>query len=207
MSEARRERADAVRNRRAILAATEDLLTRYRPDQVSVERIAAAAGVGKGTVFHRFGSRAGLMVALMQERAMALSEAVEDGPPPLGPGAPARERLLAFLDAIFDVVGRNKGLMAALGHAIAHPPPPGEPEDDEDEIACMRASHPVYQAWHGHARTLIAEERPDLDAEMLADVLLSPLHNDVVVLALQKGESARVGAAVRALVTALLDAR
>ena len=205
MGEARRERADAVRNRRAILAATEDLLTRYRPDQVSVERIAAAAGVGKGTVFHRFGSRNGLMVELMRERATALSEAVADGPPPLGPGAPARERLLAFLDAIYDVVSRNKGLIAMLGHVIAHPPAPAGPDGDADDVACMRGNHPVYQAWHGHVSALIAEERPDLDAETLADVLLSPLHNDVVVLMLQKGESARVSAAVCGLVTALLD--
>jgi len=205
MAEARRERADAVRNRRAILAATEELLTRYRPDQVSVERIAAAAGVGKGTVFHRFGSRNGLMVELMRERATALSEAIADGPPPLGPGAPARERLEAFLDAVFEVVGRNKGLMAMLGNAIAHPPPSERP-DGPDELACARASHPVYQAWHAHIRSLIVEERPDADAEMLADVLLSPLHNDVVVLALQQGEHRRVAAAVRALIGALLDA-
>lgn len=202
MSEARR--ADAVRNRRAILAATEDLLTHHRPDQVSVEKIAAAAGVGKGTVFHRFGSRAGLMIALMQERATALGEAIAAGPPPLGPGAPARERLTAFLDAVFDMVGRNKGLMAALGEAITHPV--GEPEAGTDDVATRRARYLVYQAWHDHVRTLIAEERPDLDAEMLADVLLSPLHNEVVTLALGTGESERVAAAVRGLITALLDA-
>jgi len=206
MSEGRRERADAVRNRRAILAATEDLLTRYRPDQVSVERIAAAAGVGKGTVFHRFGSRNGLMVELMRERAMALGEAVTDGPPPLGPGAPPRERLRAFIEAVYEVVSRNKGLMAALGSTIAHPPPPGEPADAEDEVACARANHPVYQVWHAHIGALIAAVRPDLDAEMLADVLLSPLQNDVVVLALQRGDNARVAGALYALIAALLDA-
>lgn len=204
MSEARRERADAVRNRRAILDATEDLLARHRPDQVSVERIAAAAGVGKGTVFHRFGSRAGLMVALMRERATALGEAVESGPPPLGPGAPARDRLLAFLDAVLEMVGRNKGLMAALGQAVAHPP--AEPECGAGDVADQRARFAVYQGWHAHVRRLIAEERPDLDAEMLADVLLSPLHNEVVTHALGAGEAERVAAAVRGLITALLDA-
>ena len=57
-------RQDAARNRRAILLATEELLSRHRPDEVTIEQVAAAAGVGKGTVFHRFGSRLGLMVAL-----------------------------------------------------------------------------------------------------------------------------------------------
>src|ERR1700754_5055876 len=107
MIEESRERADAARNRRAILRATEDLLARHRPEQISMEQVAAAAGVGKGTVFHRFGSRAGLMRALMQERAMSLQQEVVDGPPPLGPGAPARDRLLAFIDGVIEVVSRN----------------------------------------------------------------------------------------------------
>src|ERR1700748_715434 len=85
MSQARPERADAVRNRRAILAATEELLATHRPRAVSIEQAAAAAGVGKGTVFPRFGSRMGLMTALMIERAQALTEAVASGSPPLGP--------------------------------------------------------------------------------------------------------------------------
>lgn len=111
----RRERADAARNRRAILQATETLLAEHRPSDVSIERVAAKAGVSKGTVFHRFGSRTGLMVELMKERAAGLQEAVTQGAPPLGPGAPAGERLLAFLSAVVEVVGRNKGLLAALG--------------------------------------------------------------------------------------------
>src|ERR1700733_13533796 len=114
MSQARPERADAVRNRRAILAATEELLATHRPGDISIERVALAAGVGKGTVFHRFGSRMGLMTALMIERAQALTEAVTSGTSPLGPGAPARERLLAFLDEVIEVVGRNKSLLAEL---------------------------------------------------------------------------------------------
>ena len=124
MTQGRRERADAARNRRAILLATEDLLTRYRPEEISMGQVATAAGVGKGTLFHRFGSRMGLMRALMEERALALHESVATGPPPLGPGAPPRERLLAFLDGVIDVVSRNKGLIAALGHAAstAHKP-------------------------------------------------------------------------------------
>ena len=82
MTESDGLRADAVRNRTAILRATEELLTRYHPQQISMEKVAAAAGVGKGTVFHRFGSRHGLMRALMQERAQDLEIAITTGPPP-----------------------------------------------------------------------------------------------------------------------------
>jgi len=78
-----------------------------------MEQVAALAGGGKGTVFHRFGNRMGLMRALMVERAQALEQAVTSGPPPLGRAAPDRDRLLAFLDAIIEVVSRNKSLLHA----------------------------------------------------------------------------------------------
>src|SRR5580704_17539593 len=134
MSEDRRERADALRNRRAILAATERLLAEGPPQDVSMEQVAAAAGVGKGTVFHRFGSRMGLMLALMTERAQALEAAVRSGPPPLGEGAADRDRLLAFLDAIVEVVSRNTSLMAELGYSV-----PAQPARNHQD------DHPVYR--------------------------------------------------------------
>ncbi|MFG2526542.1 TetR/AcrR family transcriptional regulator [Streptomyces sp. NPDC048516] len=196
MAEGRRERADAARNRRAILKATERLLAEHPPEQVSVERIAAAAGVGKGTVFHRFGSRAGLMRELMLERAHALHEAVTDGPPPLGPGAPPSQRLLAFLDAVVDVVGRNKGLLAALGQAAT------APRDAQED---SREQHSVYGFWHGHISALIAEERPDLDAELLAHILLGALQNGPIVRLLGQGGTRRLAVSLRLLVTRMLE--
>src|SRR5262245_35183506 len=95
----RRERADAARHRAAILRATEDLLRDDTAARVPIEAIAARAGVGKGTVFHRFGNRAGLLRALIEQRVEELRDRVENGPPPLGPGAGPRERLAAFLAA------------------------------------------------------------------------------------------------------------
>ncbi|MGK4584757.1 TetR/AcrR family transcriptional regulator [Kitasatospora sp. HPMI-4] len=196
MTQARPERADAARNRRAILLATEELLTRLPPEQISMERIAAAAGVGKGTVFHRFGSRMGLMTALMEERALALSEAVTAGPPPLGPGAPPRERLLAFLDGVIEVVSRNKGLLAALGHAAAAAP--RSEEDPQDP-------RPVHRLWHGHISALIAQARPDLDADLLAHLLLGSLGGEAVLRLLAQGEGKRVAASLHLLTAAVLD--
>jgi len=187
-------RADAARNRRAILAATEELLTTHRPDEVTIEQVAAAAGVGKGTVFHRFGNRMGLMVALMQERAMGLGADIDAGPPPLGPGAPARERLLAFLAAVVDVVSRNKGLVAALGQVVTTQHQHGE-------------NHPVYQLWQGHVRDLIAQERPDLDADLLADLLLAGLTAESVIRRMATGNTERLIAALQSLATGLLDGR
>ncbi len=50
-------------------------LATHRPGDITMEQVAAAAGVGKGTVFRRFGSRMGLMHALMVEWAPATSQA------------------------------------------------------------------------------------------------------------------------------------
>jgi AcrR family transcriptional regulator len=209
MSQARPERADAARNRRAILAATEELLATHRPRDISISQVALAAGVGKGTVFHRFGSRMGLMTALMIERAQALTEAVTSGPPPLGPGAPDRERLLAFLDAVIEVVARNKSLLAELAFSGA-----AEPVATDKGAAAgqgtakngHRDDHPVYRLWHGHISALIAAQRPDVDAEMIAHVLLGALHSEPILACLAADGPARPSAAIRALARAILDA-
>jgi AcrR family transcriptional regulator len=115
----------AARNRRAILDATEQLLAAHRPRDISMEQVAAAAGVGKGTVFHRFGNRTGLMYALMVERAQALEESVTAGPPPLGPGAPDRDRLLAFLDAIVEAGTATRSTGSGTATSARSSPPSG----------------------------------------------------------------------------------
>ncbi|MEU4243761.1 TetR/AcrR family transcriptional regulator [Actinoplanes sp. NPDC026619] len=196
MTEVRRERADAARNRQAILLATEELLTRLPPEQISMEQVATTAGVGKGTVFHRFGSRAGLMRALMQERAMTLQQAVVDGPPPLGPGAPARERLLAFIDGVIAVVARNKGLLAALDHAeaVVQARLPG----DEPP--------PLHAIWHRHIADLIHEARPGLDADLTAHLILASLHSDPIQRMLAAdGGGERLSAGLKTVITAVLS--
>jgi AcrR family transcriptional regulator len=165
-----------------------------------MEQVAAEAGVGKGTVFHRFGNRTGLMYALMVERAQALEEAVTAGPPPLGPGASDRDRLLAFLDAIVEVVGRNKSLLAELAYSAAPEPPP------DQAVARTQDGHPVYRFWHGHISALIAAQRPGADAEMIAHILLGSLHSEPVLTQLAAEGPARLTAAIRTLAGAVLTA-
>lgn len=90
------ERGDAARNRALLLDAARRLVAERGPDAVTMDDIAAAAGVGKGTLFRRFGSRAGLMMVLLDEDERASQQAFLFGPGPLGPDAPPLERLLAF---------------------------------------------------------------------------------------------------------------
>jgi AcrR family transcriptional regulator len=90
------ERGDAARNRALLLDAARRLIAERGADAVTMDDIAAAAGVGKGTVFRRFGSRAGLMMVLLDEDERASQQAFLFGPPPLGPDAAPLDRLLAF---------------------------------------------------------------------------------------------------------------
>lgn len=181
------ERRDAARNRRAILDATDTLLSEFGVDHVSIDQIAAAAGVGKGTIFHRFGSRAGLMRALVHERAGALRDAVTDGAPPLGPGAPAADRLVAYFDAMIRLVADNIELMIAYDHATADP--------HTEEINAF---------WARHIADLLGDARPDVDAPVLARVLLSTLNPDVVLHHIRTGQIDRLAASIHSLVAAVV---
>ena len=91
------ERSDAARNRELLLGAARRLVERCGVrGRHHGGRRAIEAGVGKGTVFRRFDNRAGLMAALLNHFESAWQAAVISGPPPLGPGAPPLDRLLAF---------------------------------------------------------------------------------------------------------------
>src|SRR5262249_54676128 len=80
------ERADAASNRRRILAAATELFATRGAACVSMQDVARAAGVGMGTMYRRFGDRAGLTFALLGERHRAFQEQLLRGAPPLGPG-------------------------------------------------------------------------------------------------------------------------
>ncbi|MFC8229928.1 TetR/AcrR family transcriptional regulator [Streptomyces sp. NPDC057287] len=93
-------RADAARNRVLLLDAASRLLARCGAAELTMESVAAAAGVGKGTVFRRFKDRTGLLIALLDHREAQLQAAFLSGPAPMGPDASAAERLHAFGPAL-----------------------------------------------------------------------------------------------------------
>jgi polyketide synthase 12 len=90
------ERADAARNRLHLLATARQLLCEQGSDRLTMDGLAERAGLGKGTVFRRFHSRAGIFEALLDDDERVFQQHVLSGPPPLGPGAPPLERLIAY---------------------------------------------------------------------------------------------------------------
>ncbi|GIF15744.1 TetR/AcrR family transcriptional regulator [Actinoplanes teichomyceticus] len=184
------ERADAARNRLAILRATEELLVQRGLEHVSLDAVAARAGVGKGTVFRRFGNRTGLFRELLAERAARIRDAIDNGPPPLGPGAPAGDRLIGFLDELATLAAKNITLIAA------------------HEQACAADKHqdPTYQRWHAHLVGLVHEIRPDADAEFLAHTLLGSFDGELVRRITDRGGVERLRTAVRDLARTIAPA-
>jgi AcrR family transcriptional regulator len=109
------ERADAARNRRLLLAAAREIITGQGADKLTMDGLAKRAGLGKGTVFRRFGTRAGIFQALLDDDERHFQKQVLSGPPPLGPGAAPLDRLIAYGRArIGFLIGHRQIARAAL---------------------------------------------------------------------------------------------
>jgi AcrR family transcriptional regulator len=185
-----RERADAQRNREKVLSAAERLFAANGVANVSMDAIATAAGVGKGTLFRRFGDRAGLARALLHERTRQMQEAVIRGPAPLGPGAPPQLRLKAMGSAQLALLEDHADLIAA----------------GEGGPRGARFSTAPYEFLRLHVGVLVREADQDADWELLSDMLLAPLGSDSFLYwRRQRGFSVeRILAAFETLVDRLL---
>jgi len=172
IAEQRAERADAARNREAILEAARRLMREQGPELITMDRLACEAGVGKGTLFRRFGDRANLFHALLDESERRLQDGFIRGPAPLGPGAPPEERLVAFGHALLSHTEQRGPLMLA-----AEPQTPG-----------MRYRSPVYAAYRSHLSTLLGELCPGHEG-YLVEVLLAGLAPELVLHQLGGGMS------------------
>jgi AcrR family transcriptional regulator len=151
-------RADAARNRARLLEAAARLIAEHGAAGVTMEAVAAAAQVGKGTVFRRFGDRTGLLTALLDHSARQLQADFLTGPPPLGPGAPPVDRLRAFGVAVLYRSAEQLDLQ------LAAQPEPGQ-----------RFSHPSVLALRTHVTMLLRQIVPDGDTDLLARTLLAYL--------------------------------
>ncbi len=165
MSERQSSRKDAIRSREAVLTAADALFTRREsPEDVTMADVAAAAGVGKGTLFRAFGDRAGLLRALYEARLEPIRQAVEAGPPPLGPTTPPQDRVPALLDAVLCFKLDNRRLALALEESGSGSP--------------YQAEH--YERWHSLLQAVL-EQIPSLtDSDFTAHALLAATRADLV---------------------------
>jgi AcrR family transcriptional regulator len=180
------ERVDAARNRRRVLAAASRLFAEQGVAGVTMDAVAQAAGVGKGTVFRRFGDKSGLAAALLDERERELQDAILSGAPPLGPGAPPRERAMAFFDAYVAYLGGHLELIR-----LSETTSPG-----------ARYRIGAYRFWHRHLAILLADAT---DPDHLAHALLAVVDADLNAALREQGyDWDRIRAGIRDLVTRAL---
>ena len=177
----RAERADAARNRRHLLATARQMLAEHGPNTLTMDGLAERAGLGKGTVFRRFGTRAGIFAALLDDDEQAFQRQVLSGPPPLGPGAPPLERLIAY--------GR-----ARTGFLIAHGDIARAALDGYQPIPAGSQS-PISQL---HIRMLLGQlDLSGADLDMLATQLTAALDGPFLLYLAASGTTAAPGTAER----------
>lgn len=158
-----------------MLAAADRLFAQSElPGSVTMDGIALAASVGKGTLFRAFGSRDGLLDALWATKIATLRKRVEGSTPPFDSGTAPADRLVAFLDAILMFKIANRHLIRAR------------------ELSGGVLQSPHYQWMHGEAKRCIAGATNSTDADYVtysAHVLLSGLHIDLIDEMLTQGLS------------------
>jgi AcrR family transcriptional regulator len=163
------ERRDAAANRIRILEAARRLLADGGLDALTMNAVASAAGVGKGTVFRRFGDRAGLAAALVDGEMRDFQNRFLHGPPPLGPGAPAPERLEAFVVGLVHHYAENLPVALLAAREL-------------DQYRSL-----VMNALLFHARTLVRQIDPQLDDDVVATMILSAIAPALIIDSRERG--------------------
>jgi AcrR family transcriptional regulator len=106
----RSKRADAQRNQQTLLDAAAEVFVRSGVD-APVRDIAAAAGVGMGTIYRHFPTRADLIIAVYRHQVEACAEA---GPKLLATAASPHAALGQWIDLFVDFLVTKHGLAGVL---------------------------------------------------------------------------------------------
>ncbi|MEY9872444.1 AcrR family transcriptional regulator [Streptacidiphilus sp. MAP12-33] len=152
------ERADAARNRARLLEAAAELIQQQGAEHLTMDAVAAAACVGKGTVFRRFGDRLGLLFAVLDQTEQEFQQAFMFGPPPLGPGVDPVVRLEAFGGAALRQLHANMDVYL-----------------ESDQQASARYNAAPRRVRARHIEVLLRSAGVQGDLELLAGALLATL--------------------------------
>lgn len=179
-----RKRADARRNEQTLLAAAAALFVTSGVD-VPVRDIATRAGVGMGTIYRHFPTRADMIIAVYRHQVEACAEAG----PALVPvdGATPHEALGRWITLFVDFLATKHGLAAALqsdhtGFDALHcyfldrlVPVCAQLLDAAFEAGEIRPDMDALQLLHGVGNLCIGADNPRYHARRLVDLLIAGL--------------------------------
>ena len=173
MSTSTRGRRRSESSHAAIVAATQELLVERSYPDLTIEGVAARAGVGKQTIYRWWPSKA----ALVLEAYLAGSEAV----PPPREGATVREDVRALLGWLIAVLAQPTGghVVAGLVGELQHDPVLAE--GFHRDVVPARREGMLAALERGRER---GEIRADADLELAVDAL----HGAVFYRLLLSGE-------------------
>ena len=118
------EQDAAVRTR--LLHAAVHVFDRKGYAGASVREVAEMAGVTKPAVYYHFGSKEGLLVAILEQAKREVETAIDRAV--ARPGT-ARDRILALCEDVYGLFGQNVPI-ARVAHAVFLGPPDGAPPFD-----------------------------------------------------------------------------
>jgi AcrR family transcriptional regulator len=147
----------------AILRAALELCAEQGFESATVEAVAARAGVGKATVYRRYPNRVGLAVAAATEVCTCFEADADTGS--------VEEDLRLIARSMVDTinVATTRRMLAEIMAAAARNP---ELQAAYSQFVSARRAVAIRAIERGVAR---GELRPDTDAELLADLVGSPL--------------------------------
>jgi AcrR family transcriptional regulator len=97
-------RLDVEERRKRLLAQGAELFTKHAYDELSMAKIARAAGISKALLYHYFPSKQAFFLATLEEKAAELAARTRPDP-----ALPPLEQLSASLDAYLGWIEENAG--------------------------------------------------------------------------------------------------